>query len=120
MTDMQYILHAVCIFLFFMNLGFTLASVRSIWKSSFAGGLKQSMVTAMFSSAGLSALFIYLQLDWVLSGHNESVGEAVSWAWLVFDYLLAIFLIACANTMHALSFWACSDCHRRWHESRGE
>lgn len=38
-------------------------------------------------------LFVVLQIDWVLNSHNESVGDATSYAWLVFDYLLAMYLI---------------------------
>jgi len=53
----------------------------------------------------LSLVFVGLQLDWIIQNRNKAVGDAVSWAWLIWDYLLVMYMITSASIGHVLLSW---------------
>ena len=53
-----------------------------------------SLFVVLYSSTSLSLIFIILQIDWVMSDHNNVVGNATAFLWLFFDTCLAVFIIA--------------------------
>ena len=53
----------------------------------------------------LSLVFIGLQIDWIIQNYNKAVGDAVSWAWLIWGYLLVMYMITSASIGHVLLSW---------------
>jgi hypothetical protein len=72
--------------------GVTVDLMRSKFQATF-GTLGH--LTAM-SGVALCGLFIYLQIDWIVSEHNQAVGDFTSYLWLIWDYALSVFMIALA------------------------
>lgn len=118
MSELQSILHFTCLVMFAVGFGMNLNAAHHCITSQFSGVLKMTVIFSAASGGLLSILFIILQLDWIISGHNESVGDLTSWSWLVFDYLLAVFLICVAQALTALSHWSnecgCRECRERY------
>lgn len=118
MTTVQTFLHYACIMMFVVSAFFhTIAAVKT-FRSRFNKHIRRAMLGSSAFGAGLSVLFIFLQLEWVISGHNMVVGNIVSYGWLVFDYMLAIFLISTSMVLISMLEWQVSVTgrHERWYE----
>lgn len=53
----------------------------------------------------VSTIFVGLQVEWIINGQAHAIGDFAAWAWLVFDYLLALFLISIAVSVHTYCKW---------------
>ena len=118
MTTVQVLLHYTCILMFVVASFLHLSSAIKVYWSKFNKHIRRAMFGSSAFGAGLSAMFILLQLEWVISGHNEAVGNIVSYGWLVFDYMLAIFLMSTAIVIKSMTEWQYSinGRHERWYE----
>jgi hypothetical protein len=51
--------------------------------------LRKIFVLYIITSILTSVVFVSLQLDWIISNHNQLVGDTISFWWLLFDYVNA-------------------------------
>lgn len=93
MNTMQFSFHVINLLLFLLtavNYAYTITYIKRTPCREFT---KEYMYKESVAGIGVATAFMAMQADWVLQQHNQAVGEATSWGWLVFDYCLAIFLI---------------------------
>jgi hypothetical protein len=93
MTLTQTVFHTVNLILFVAAAVGYARTIRYVWRSETAAFTKEYMIKESIAGMAIGGIFVLLQLDWILQNHNESVGDITSWAWLIFDYMLALFLI---------------------------
>lgn len=101
MEKIQYALHLGNGALFGIAFYLHLLAFKQLIMGHVAKLVKRVLVCTLVSGMGLTGLFLFLQADWVLNEQNANVGDAVSWAWLAFDYLLATYLCFNATTIVA-------------------
>ena len=118
MSTVQLLLHFICIIMFLISAFSHGIAIVGTYHSRFNSHIRRAMFGSSVFGAGLSILFIALQAEWVFSGHNEAVGNMISYAWLVFDYLLAIFLLSTSMVIRSMLEWqvSASGRHERWYE----
>jgi hypothetical protein len=93
MTSAQIYMHAV-------NLGFFICAailwffvLKRIFLFRFPIVFRLVGAVTAITAIILCLVFLVLQWDWIVSGHNEAVGNVTSYLWLIFDYSLAIFML---------------------------
>jgi hypothetical protein len=94
MTTAQLWMHIVNIGFFFVATVIWWTVVLRIRRYPFISAYKRVGYLAAATALTLTTIFVMLQADWIWSGHNEAVGNLTSYAWLVFDYLLSVFMIS--------------------------
>lgn len=104
MTGAQTWMHLVSLFFFGASILIWASVLHAALRFRFAAAYKWVGAITSVSGMVLSALFIALQLEWVVSGHNESVGNVVSYLWLVWDYCMGVFLVF-------LGLWSRTNTH---------
>jgi hypothetical protein len=98
MSTPQIWMHVVNLFFFFSATLLWLSFVKTLYFSRVLKGFKMLGMMTGLSAVLLTTLFMFLQYDWIVSSHNEAVGDLVSYLWLVWDYILSVFMIF-------LAFW---------------
>lgn len=98
-------LHIVNGFLFACALYVHVRGYRDITLSDKPNVIKRLGHYIVAAGACLTALFVFLQADWIVSNHNSAVGDGTSWAWLLFDYGLAVYLLLMGTLMRVLAQW---------------
>lgn len=98
-------LHIINAAMFACALYIHVRGYRDITISDKPAVLKRLGHYIMAAGVGLTALFVFLQIDWVVSNHNSAVGDGTSWAWLLFDYGLAVYLLLMGTLMRVLAQW---------------
>ena len=73
-------------------------------------------ITSLFAML-LCSLFIYLQLEWILTEKNAVVGDKTALLWLVYDYVMAIFLLSVVASIKIYCNWV--DMRNHWAKRRG-
>lgn len=105
MESIQLTLHIISGFLFLSALWAHVFGFLEVRKCRAAKLVKYTGYGVMTWGACLTCLFIVLQFDWVIKGHNANVGESTSWAWLLFDYFLGVYLFTNATLVRVFSEW---------------
>lgn len=111
MYSTQLFLHSLNGILFGMSFYLHIIALKDLRPHRRLDGLKKAFLGLLITGMSLSGIFIYLQADWVVNEHNMNVGETTSWAWLVFDYLLAVYLCISAYLLRGLAIW--KEKHRK-------
>ena len=105
MQDVQFTLHVVNALMFAVSLYIHTRGYFEA-KGCIATVIIQRLGrNLMLAGAALSALFLYLQYDWIMSSHNLAVGNSTSWAWLLFDYALATYLLINGTIVRVFVKW---------------
>jgi len=105
MIPVQFTLHAVNLILFGVVLYIHAQGYREVLRCRASQIIKRLGKNVMLAGMAIAALFLLLQADWVLSAHNQSVGDAVSWSWLLFDYALAVYLLINGTLIRVFAQW---------------
>jgi hypothetical protein len=92
MTYVQLVFHIANLFLFILAFFIWITVRKRILLLRIAPLFKGTGLAVVYSVLFLSILFVYLQIDWILSSHNEAVGDFTSYVWLLWDYFLVIFV----------------------------
>ena len=120
MSITQVMLHIICLLMFSFSAIQHLRGAYNIWRASKVMCAQWLLIWAGLTGAFLSGLFIILQIEWIINEQNLAVGAAVSWSWLLFDYLLAIYMVLIAEGVLVWSRWlAAPDKDRRWYDNIG-
>lgn len=109
---MTIVLHVISIGLY-MHVAIKVARRRTIERN-----LQKAMIIACMFAVLLSTLFSGLQAEWVLKGREEQVGYDVSYAWLLWEYLLVFYMIAMGQVLNVISLWSRSNGPRRTYAPR--
>ena len=116
--------HLINLFLFLIALGSFIRSAVKIHKVNLHSALKFTFLGACLHGIFVSGIFIVLQADWVMSNHNVNVGDATSWAWLIFDFALVFFMIAVAQSLSVIITWVEFNTrhglNNRWYDGGGK
>ena len=78
MTASQIALHVINLTMFCWAIFLYQRALKGVMRSNIAGFTKSYMVKECVTGIALASVFLILQLDWVFSSHNESVGDATS------------------------------------------
>jgi hypothetical protein len=93
MNNAQLYMHSVNIGFFVCAALLWLWVLRRIFYFNFPRTFKWTGALTALTAVILSILFIFLQWDWIVSGHNEAVGDLTSYLWLIWDYALSLFML---------------------------
>ncbi len=99
MDTLQLVLHVLNGALFGVSFYLHLRVFNTIHQSETGSLTRLIFIALTLAGLGLTGLFMFLQVDWVLNEQNDNVGDAVSWSWLIFDYLLVLYLCFNAATL---------------------
>ena len=102
--------HAVTIILHVISIGiYTLVGVKAWQRPTMEVNLKQTILLTCAFAVLLSVLFSVLQIEWMLSNHGDLVGTEIAYAWLFFEYLLAVYMISVGQIMNVIACWTRSS-----------
>ena len=117
MNTTQIMLHAVSITMFCVA---ALQHARGLYLVCRAGaitGVRWIIVWAAATGGFISLLCIALQVDSIRQEHSAAVGDAATWARIVFDYLLALYMLLIAEGIVVWTRWTNPTGHRRrWYD----
>jgi len=117
----QTVMYAITIALHGISIGLYFYVAYCAWKRpDLEISLKITMIGGCSFAVLLSCIFSALQIDWMLTNKHELVGDDLSYAWLVFDYLLVIYLITMGQVLHVITRWSRSSGRRRHFAYPGE
>lgn len=105
MTNVQYTLHIVNFLLFGIALYIHARGYVEVRECRAAMVVKRLGKNVMIAGASVSSLFLLLQADWVINQYNEAVGDSTSWAWLLFDYALSVYLLVMGTLVRVFVKW---------------
>jgi len=105
MSFVQYVLHTVNAVMFGCALYIHIRGYADVSHCKASSIIKRLGKNVMLAGMAVCSLFILLQIDWVLQGHNVEVGNATSWSWLLFDYGLALYLLINGTLVRVFAQW---------------
>ena len=104
--SMTIVMHAISVALY------TTVAYRSWRRETMETALKTTVLGACSFAILLSLVFSTLQIEWIIDNKHEAVGSTLSYFWLVFDYLLAVYLISMGQVLNIVALWSRSSGRR--------
>lgn len=122
MITVQTTLHAINLVLFTAALVAHAVVLPQVWTCRRPDSMKQAGTALCIIAILLCMVFLGLRLEWIHSSRFGGASLVLGWAWLIFDYLLAIYLLILAFTIRLYCRWLgrlrntrCFRCPgRRW------
>lgn len=110
----QTVMYMITVFLHFISVLIYLYVGYQAWqRPDIEVSLKITMIGGCSFAIMLSLIFSALQIEWLITNKHELVGNDLSYAWLVFDYLLVIYLISMGQLLNVITQWSRSSGRRR-------
>jgi hypothetical protein len=110
----HFAMYAMTIFLHTISIGlYVYVAIRALRRPDIETTLKTTVFGACSFAILLSFVFSALQIEWMLSNRHDKVGVDASYFWLVFDYLLAVYLISMGQMLNVVTAWSRSSGRRR-------
>lgn len=73
--------------------------------------LKECLFALLAAVAFKSMWFVGLQIDWVVNNYDDTVGQASSFAWMMFDYWNAFINLVFVVSVRVYLKWR-KDCYK--------
>lgn len=105
MDTMQLYLHILNLIIFLVAGGVHIHSYKRVTHCLAPKIVKRLGHDLMIAGMALTAFFVFLQIDWIINSRNEDVTNSVSWAWLLFDYALAVYLLVTGALVGVFADW---------------
>jgi len=105
MSAVQDTLQTVNLLLFLASVPAHIVAFRAVVECNKPYPLKCLVGFLCVAAIILSCLFVFLQFSWAANRLMVPTGVGGSWAWLVFDYLLASYLLCVAGTVKIYCNW---------------
>lgn len=112
-SSFHFAMYAMTIFLHVVSIGlYTYVAIRALRRPDIETSLKTTVFGACSFAILLSLVFSALQIEWMANNRHEKVGIDASYFWLIFDYLLAVYLISMGQVLNVVTAWSRSTGRR--------
>ena len=106
--------YLMTIFLHTISIGLYLfVCLKALRRKDMETSIKMTVYGACSFAIMLSAVFSAMQIDWIIRNNHIAIGQDASYAWLVFDYLLVVYLISVGQMLNVIVSWSRSTGRRR-------
>ena len=106
----MYTLHILSLLIYILVVIISLDCFRYMSQCHNAPWLKFWLAWFLITVTLKSLWFMGLQYNWVVSDHNATIGDMVSFQWLMFDYFNGLANLSIATAVRVYLKWNCTDC----------
>ena len=70
--------------------------IIDLLRSKLAAAFRHLGIATAVTAVGINVLYIFLQIEWMVSIHDATLTPFIAYLWVLWDYVLAVFMICLA------------------------